>query len=227
MRRTALRAAAFVALGTVSLAGAVAAPIDPNGSVNIDLPPPGTVTSDSPGNRLLIDSTVTVRGQRVVGNVASTAGGSYNLGIRTGDPVSIVTSGTYRNGNYSAPTLLQVAIDGLIFDYTQVTAEYVRVGQSIFQTFGFSGAMRAGVNSVTGQAYNSAPSLFSFELTQAGSRGGAINYGVNLVIPDRDAVPEPVSEPISVALLGSGVLAAVGLSRGRRSGTVTAVRADA
>lgn len=200
------------------IANAAATPIDPSGSVNIDLPPPGTVTSDSPGNRLLIDSLVTVRGRRVVGNVASVEGGSYNLGIRTGDAVSIVTSGIYRNGNYSAPTLLQVAVDGLTFDYTQVTAQYDRVGQSAFQTFAFSGAMRAGVNGVTGQAYNSAPSLFSFELTQAGLGGGAINYGVNLVVPDRAAVPKPVSEPASAALLGTGVLAAVGLSRRRRSG---------
>ena len=208
--RTALRAAAFITLGAMSIANAVATPIDPSGSVNIDLPPPGTVTSDSPDNRLLVDSTVTVRGQRAAGNLASTGTGPFNLGISTGDPVSIVTSGIYHNGNYSVPTSLEVAIDGLLFDYNQVTAQFSQVGQSNFQTFAFSGLMQAGTNSVTGQDYNSAPSLFSFELTQAGTNGGAINYGVNLLVPDEVAIPEPMS----VALLGSG-LVAVGLLRRR------------
>lgn len=208
--RTALRAAAFVALGAMPIANAAATPIDPSGSVNIDLPPPGTVTSDSLDNRLLLDSTVAVRGQRVVGNLASTGSGPYNLGISTGDPASIVTSGIYRNGNYSVPTSLQVAIDGLLFDYNQVTAQFFQVGQSNFQTFAFSGLMQAGTNNITGQDYNSAPSLFSFQLTQAGSNGGAINYGVNLIVPDEATVPEPMS----VALLGSGLLAA-GLLRRR------------
>jgi len=182
--RTALRAAAFIALGAMSIANAAATPIDPSGSVNVDLPPPGTVTSDSPNNALLVDSTVTVRGQRVAGSVAATGAGPYNLGISTGDPVNIMTSGIYRNGNYSAPTSLQVATDGLLFDYSQLTAQYSQVGQSRFQTFSFSGLMEAGTNSVTGQEYNPAPSLFSFQLTQAGTNGGAINYGVNLIVPD-------------------------------------------
>ena len=124
-----------------------------------------------------------------------------------------MTSGIYRNGNYSVPTALEVAIDGLIFDYNQVTAQYFQVGQSAFQTFAFSGLMQAGTNSVTGQDYNSVASLFSFELTQAGINGGAINYEVNLTVPDGVTIPEPMS----VTLLGSGLLA-VGLSR-RRLGT--------
>lgn len=206
--RTTLQAVAFIALGAMSIAYASATPIDPSGSVNINLPPPGTVTSNSPDNRLLMDSTVTVRGQRVVGNLASTGTGPYNLGISTGDPASIVSSGIYRNGDYSAPTSLEVAIDGLIFDYNQVTAQYSQVGQSAFQTFAFSGLMQAGTNSVTGQDYNPAPSLFSFELTQAGTNGGAINYGVNLIVPDDVTVPEPTS----LALLGGGLIA-VGVSR--------------
>lgn len=208
--RTALRAAAFIALGAVSIANAAATPIDPSGSVNVDLPPPGMVTSDSPNNALLADSTVTVHGQRVVGSLASTGTGPYNLGISTGDPVSIVTNGIYRNGNYSGPASLRVAIDGLLFNYSQVAAQYSQVGQSKFQTFAFSGLMEAGTNSVTGQEYNPASSLFSFQLTQAGANGGAINYGVNLIVPDEVTIPEPMS----VALLGFGLLA-VGLLRRR------------
>ena len=208
--RAALRAAAFIALGAVSITNAAATPTDPSGSVNVDLPLPGTVTSDSPNNALLVDSTITVRGQRVAGSVAATGAGPYNLGISTGDPVNITTSGIYHNGNYSVPTSLQAAIDGLLFDYSQLTAQYSQVGQSRFQTFAFSGLMEAGTNSATGQEYNPAPSLFSFQLTQAGTNGGAINYGVNLIVPDEVAVPEPMS----VALLGAGLLA-VGLFRRR------------
>ena len=208
--RIALRAAAFIALGAVSIANAAATPIDPSGSVNVDLPPPGTVTSNSPNNALLVDSTIAVRGQRVAGSLASIGAGPYNLGISTGDPVNIVTNGIYQNGNYSEPTSLQVVIDGLLFDYNQVTAQYSQIGQSNFQTFAFSGFMEAGTNSVTGQDYNPAPSLFSFQLTQAGTNGGAINYGVNLIVPDDVMVPEPMS----VALLGFGLLA-VGLFRCR------------
>lgn len=208
--RTVLPAAAFIVFGVVSIANAVATPINPSGSVNVDLPPPGTVTSNSPNNALLVDSAVIVRGQRVVGSLASTGAGPYNLGISTGDPVSIVTDGIYQNGNYSELTSLQVAIDGLLFDYNQVTAQYSQIGQSNFQTFAFSGLMEAGTNSVTGQEYSLAPSLFSFQLTQAGTSGGAINYGVNLIVPDEIAIPEPMS----VALLGFGLLA-VGLFRRR------------
>ena len=168
------------------------------------------MTSFSPHNRRLRHSPAPGRGQRVVGSVASTAAGPYNLGVSTDDPASITTSSAYRDGNYSVPTSLEVAIDGLLFDYSQLTAQFSQVGQSNFQTFSFSGVMQAGTNSVTGQAYNSASSFFSFELTQAGASGGAINYAVNLLVPNEVTVPEPMS----VALLGSGLLAA-GLLRRR------------
>ena len=201
--RTALRTATFVALGFMSIVNAAATPIDPSGSVNIDLPPPGGVTSNSPNNALLIDSAVTVHGQRVVGSLASTETGPYNLGISTGDLASIVTNGIYQDGSYSTPVSLRVEIDGLFFEYNQLVAQYLQVGQSKFQNFAFSGFMEAGINSVTGQEYNSKTSLFSFQLTQAGTNGGAINYGVNLIVPDNVVV----SEPMSMSFLGAGLLA--------------------
>lgn len=189
----------------LAAAPVAAAPIIPAGSLAIGLAPGGTVTSNSPGNALLSTSTVTVNGSRVVVSTMPVTPGGYDLGISTGDAMSVLTSGIYGDGTYSQSTYLEVSIDGLVFEYTRLLAQFIVNGSNSFQTFSFFGVMDPGTNSSTSQQYVGASSSLSFSLGQAGT-GGSISYGVTL--------DTPMPEPATPGILAVGFMA-LGLIRRR------------
>jgi hypothetical protein len=200
----------MLTLGTMFSEAAHATPIAPDGSLSIQLAPGGSVTSNSAGNALLIDSSITVTGSRIVFSTADVLPGVFNLGVKPNDSEVILSSGVYTNGNYALPTDLKVSIDGLVFEYTFVTASYQSLTNgnqtSLFQNFSFTGQMYAGTNSVTGQDYLGAPSILTFQFNQSGDQGGAIGYSGTIVVPAN------VPEPTSILMLGMGLLATTGLT---------------
>ena len=101
----------------------------------------------------------------------------------------------YQDGNYTGAASLVVQIDGLEFAYGSVTAQHLTVGMSKVRTFEFS-SMMMPARQRTGERYNAAPSLLSFDLTQSGSGGGTIRYSVTIVVPSAQSIPEPGALPM-------------------------------
>jgi hypothetical protein len=104
---------------------------------------------------------------------------------------------------------LTVTVGSLAFDYTSEVSSYTTLGKGATLTLAFSGTLVADSSNAVATP---ASSDFVIAITQATLGSGNISYTANLDVPN---IQRSVPEPISLTLLGSGLLG-LGLARRRR-----------